>query len=135
MRETIKLKKTLKINGEGRKELHYDIERITGEAFLEADARAHEKAARLGKANLSVAETDNSLQYYLGIMAIVAEEPEIDVADLERIEGPDVINIYRIGRNFINGSAGEEEDEENPGSMENSLEEHIEDMPEPSIAE
>ncbi len=135
MEKTLTLIKPLKINGEERKELKYDIEKITGEQFLEADARAHEKANQLGKPCFTVAETDDSLQMYLGIMAIIAVEPEIDVKDLERIQGPDVMHLYRIGRNFTKGSAEAEEDTESPDSEESNSEEPTEDMPEHTTAE
>lgn len=135
MEKTLTLIKPLKINGEEKKELKYDIEKITGEHFLEADARAHSKAAQLGKPSLTVAETDDSLQLYLGMMAIIAAEPEIDVVDLERIQGPDVMHLYRIGRNFTKGSAEAEEETESPDSEESNSEEPTEDMQEPTIAE
>lgn len=135
MENILTLKKPILINGKPRKELKYDISKITGEQFIEADARAHEKAARLGKPSIAVAETDDSLQLYLGMMAITAAEPEVDVMDLERIEGSDIMAIYRIGRNFIKGSAEEEEIMENPDSEENNSEEPTEDMPEPLIPE
>lgn len=135
MENKLTLTKPVLVNGKPRKELKYDISKITGEQFIEADVRAHEKAARLGKPSLAVAETDDSLQLYLGMMAVTAVEPEVDVMDLERITGSDIMALYRIGRNFIKGSAEEEESMENPGSEENNSEEHTEDMPEHSIQE
>lgn len=135
MENTLTLKNPISVNGKKRKYFKYDISKITGEQFLEADVRAHEKAARLGKPSIAVAETDDSLQLYLGMMAITAVEPEVDVMDLERITGSDIMALYRIGRNFIKGSAEEEEDMENPDSEESSLEEPTEGMQEPTTQE
>ena len=132
MKETVKLRQPLMINGKKRKELSYDIEKITGDQFIEADARAHSKATQIGKVSLNVAETDTSFQLYLGFMAVIAENPDIDIADLERINGCDIMTFYRIGRNFTKGSVGEEEEEANLDSEASSLSEDIETMPEPS---
>lgn len=135
MEKTLTLSKGIMINGVLRKEFRYDISQITGEQFIEADVRAHAKAAQLAKPSLTVAETDTSLQLYLGMMAVTAVEHEVDITDMERIQGTDVMQLYRIGRNFTKGSAEEEEDMENPDSEENNSEELTEDTQEPSIAE
>jgi hypothetical protein len=132
MIEKIKLSQPIEINGVARKELSYDIEKITGDQFVEADTRARSKASQLGTVSINVAETDNSLQMYLGFMAVIAVNPDIDITDLERICGRDIMKFYRIGRNFTKGSAGVEESTENPDSEESSLEEDTETMPEPS---
>ena len=126
MKQTITLRKPLLVNGVERKELSYDTEKITGGMFIEADARAATKAAGVGGIKVDVAETDTSLQYYLGAMAIIAENPEIDMTDLDRISGYDVMQIYRIGRNFTKGSAEKEEEEENPDSEESTSEKPVE---------
>ncbi|MDE7425577.1 MAG: early nodulin 20 (N-20) [Lachnospiraceae bacterium] len=122
MRETLKLVKPLKINGTERTKLDYDIEEITGEQFDEADTRAAAKTVELGRYKMTIAETDNTFQKYLGMMAIIAVNPEIDIADLERIKGVDLMNVMRIGRNFTKGTAEEEEKMEEV-SEENSSEE------------
>lgn len=135
MENTLTLRNPILVDGKERKKFKYDISKITGEQFLEADVRAHEKAAMLGKPSITVAETDDSLQLYLGMMAVIAVEPEVDVTDLERITGSDIMQLYRIGRNFIKGSAEEEENTENPDSEENSSEEHTEDTQEHTTLE
>ena len=132
MKEIVTLRQPLEINGKKRKELSYDIEKITGDQFIEADARAHSKATQIGKVSLNVAETDTSFQLYLGFMAVIAENPDIDITDLERINGYDIMKFYRIGRNFTKGSAGEEDEEENQDSEASSLDEPTEATPEPS---
>lgn len=132
MKQIVTLHQPLEINGTKRKELSYDIQKITGDQFIEADARAHSKATQIGKVSLNVAETDTSFQLYLGFMAVIAENPDIDIADLERINGYDIMKFYRIGRNFTKGSAVDEDEEENLDSEASSLEEPTEATPEPS---
>lgn len=132
MKQIVTLRQPLEVNGTKRKELSYDIEKITGDQFIEADARAHSKATQIGKVSLNVAETDTSFQLYLGFMAVIAENPDIDITDLERINGCDIMKFYRIGRNFTKGSVGEEDEEENLDSEESSLDEPTEVTPEPS---
>lgn len=129
MQKTLELGKAIKINGGLRKELKYDTEEITGDHFIEADARARDKAAHMGKVSFAVAETDQSLQLYLGMMAILAVEHDVDITDLERIKGHDVMKIYQIGRNFTKGSAEEEEKEASQDLEENNSEEPTEPTP------
>lgn len=38
---------------------------------------------------------------------LVAINPEIDISDLERVRGYDVMKIMRIGRDFISGKSEE----------------------------
>jgi len=42
-----------------------------------------------------------------GFAAIIAINPEIDISDLERVRGYDVMKIMRIGRDFISGKSEE----------------------------
>ena len=46
------------------------------------------------------------MHLYLAMMAITAVNPDIDIADLERISGPDVMELVRIGRNFYHNEVG-----------------------------
>ena len=56
---------------------------------------------------------------------IIAVNPEIDMSDLERVHGYDVMQIMRIGRDFISGRSEEP-------SSQNSSGEQSETTPEPS---
>ena len=51
------------------------------------------------------------IEYYsyepVGFAAIIAINPEIDISDLERVRGYDVMKIMRIGRDFISGKSEE----------------------------
>ena len=89
------------INGKKVKELLYDASAITVGMFAEAEARKLRKKKKKGGGFAGACEMDYSLHLYLGMMAIIAVNPEIDVTDLERVSGPDVMQLMRIGRNFI----------------------------------
>ena len=98
--EKLKLGTPLTVNGKKVKELTYDTGAITVAMFAEAEAR--KLKATTGKAGGSAGafELDYTLHIYLGMMAVIAVNPEIDVNDLERLTGPDVTALMRIGRNF-----------------------------------
>lgn len=110
MTETIKLKNPVTINNKKRTELTYDTNEITAQAFAEADARKlAANSSKSGNAAGAV-ELDYGLHLYLGFAAIIAVNPDIDITDLERIKGYDVMTIMRIGRDFISGRSGEASD-------------------------
>lgn len=112
MKESIHLSKAIEINGKQYQNLTYDWDEITPGMFNRASALAS-AAIMTGNANMSIMELDSALHMYLGMMAIIAVNPEIDVQDLERVKGMDVVKIVRIGRNFISRSAGEDLEENN----------------------
>lgn len=117
----IVLNNPITINGKKVKKLTYDANEITPAMFAEADARKM-VASGAKSGNLSGAvELDYGLHLYLGFAAITAVNPEVDIADLERIKGTDVIQVMRVGRNFIISSAG---------SKENNSDEQSETTPE-----
>lgn len=110
LKGTIVLRNPITINGKTVKELTYDANEITSAMFAEADARKI-LASGAKSGNLSGAvELDYGLHLYLGFAAIIAVNPEIDFTDLERIKGPDVMQVMKVGRNFIISSAASEED-------------------------
>ena len=103
MRHTLVLDNPITIAIDGKqtevKELTYDPQEITAEHFSIACA----KSAALDKAKtvtLKAKENDYSLHLYLGMMAIIAVNPGIDVSDLERIKGFDVLSLTNIGTFF-----------------------------------
>ncbi len=101
MKGILKLKNPIEINGKKVKELSYDTDAITAVLFAEADARKMRASAAKG-GNLSGAvELDYSMHLYLGFAAVTAVNPEIDMSDLERLKGADVMEVMKIGRNFI----------------------------------
>lgn len=98
-KNTLVLVNPILINGKEVKELTYDPQEITAELFNIACA----KSAALDKTKsftFKFKENDYSLHLYLGMMAIIAVNPGIDVTDLERIKGFDVLNLTNIGSFF-----------------------------------
>lgn len=99
-KNTLILDNPIKINGKEVSELTYDAQEITAEQFSIACA----KSAAVDKTRavtLKLKENDHALHLYLGMMAIIAVNPDIDVSDLERIKGFDVIDLTNIGTFFI----------------------------------
>ena len=124
MKETLILANPITINGKKVGELTYDLDEITAVQFAEADARKQRASGSKG-GNLSGAvELDYGLHLYLGFAAIIALNPEYDISDLERIKGRDVMEVMKIGRNFILKPA--------EGLPRNGSEEPSETTPEPS---
>lgn len=115
----------LTINGKTVTELSYDANAITVEQFAEADARKLKATTARSNGNNTMCELDYSFQMYLGMMAVIAVNPEIAVSDLERMTGLDIVEITRVGRNFILGKPEEPFEE-------NSSDEPCGTTPEPS---
>ena len=98
-KNTLVLESPILINGKMVSELTYDPQEITAAQFSTACA----KSAALDKSKaitLKVKENDYALHLYLGMMAIIAVNPEIDVTDLERVKGFDVLSLTNIGTFF-----------------------------------
>ncbi len=125
MKKTLTLRNPIKVNGLTVSEVTYDTNEITAQMFAEADA-AKMRASGATSGNLSGAvELDYGLHLYLGFAAIRCINPEYDLTDLERIHGYDVMEIMRIGRNFITSRSEEASDPDSSG-------EQSETTPEPS---
>lgn len=98
------LQKPLMINNKEVKELTYNTAEITAGQFCEAEGYKYKSNGN--QPSLTAQEFDNGLHLYLGMMAIIAINPDIDITDLERIKGWDMVQVARIGRNFILTGAG-----------------------------
>lgn len=119
--ESIKLKKPLTINGANVEELTYDINEITPAGFAEAEFKKSQTSGSKGAPNAGAVELDYSMHLYLGFAAIIAVNPQYDYNDLQRISGPDVMSVMKIGRNFIIASAaGDSEAAESENASETS---------------
>lgn len=99
MKNTLKLENPITVNGKEISELTYDPQKITVEQFSLASAKAAE-IAKSKTFKVCLRENDYTLHLYLGMMSIIAENPNIDIADLERCSGFDVLNIADIGMLF-----------------------------------
>ena len=121
MKKTLTLKNPIKINGKSVGKLDYDINEITAQMFAEADASKMRASGSTG-GNLSGAvELDYGLHLYLGFASIKAVNPEYDTADLERIHGYDVIEVMRIGRNFITSRSEESSNPDSSGEQSETM--------------
>lgn len=116
----ILLKRPVMINGKAVKELTYDANEITADMFCLADAYSKSKATEASTISINTAEFDNSLHIYIGFFAIIAVNPDVDITDLERVSGVDIIEIMKIGRNFTRGVVEEEEEETEDSMQETS---------------
>ena len=109
MKNTLVLDNPILINGKTVEMLTYDPNEITALQFADADAhRMLATSSRNSKGSSgfsNAAELDYTFHLYLGIMAVVAVNPEYDVSDLERAKGDDVRQLMGIGRNFMLGRA------------------------------
>lgn len=95
------LKNPIFINGVEVNELDYDTNKITPTLFAKAEAAKKQAAGMKNVAIVPAVEFDFALHTYLGFAAIIAEMPHVDFLDLERLHGADVVDVMRIGRNFI----------------------------------
>lgn len=93
------LQTPLMVNDTPRHELTYDTAEITVSQFCEAES--YRFVVTGGKPVMSTHETDHGMHLYLGMMAIIAVNPDIDIRDLERVKGYDLVQIMNVGRNFI----------------------------------
>lgn len=123
--EKLTLSNSLLINGRNVSVLNYDTNAITVGMFAEAEARKLKATTAKGGGSAGAFELDYTLHLYLGMMAVTAVNSEIDIADLERLSGPDVMALMRIGRNFTTSRSAATSEESNSG-------EQSETTPEPS---
>lgn len=91
------------INGIEVTELTYDAREITSLQYSEACAASGDMSKTKAFA-FKMRQNDYALHMYLGFMAIIAVNPQIDIKDLERIKGLDILQIADIGFSFITGS-------------------------------
>ena len=99
-KNTLVLDNPILINGKEVKELTYDPQEITAEQFSVACA----KSAAMDKSKsmtFKVKENDYALHLYLGMMSVIAVNPDIDISDLERIKGFDILDLTNIGTFFM----------------------------------
>lgn len=100
----IELRNPIMINGVEVKELSYNTGKISSDQFCAIDIARMEKSG--GRANVSPVEFDHVFHFYLGCAAVIAVNPHIDIKDLERVTGWDIIQLTRIGQNFTLAGAG-----------------------------
>ena len=108
--DTIKLKTPLMVNGKQLTELPYDVDAIDATMYVRAESYSRKKDA---EHVIGIEEFDYGFHLYLGFAAIMAADPSIDIADLERIKGRDLMEVARVGR-FFTSNASEDSPDEAP---------------------
>lgn len=114
MNGTIELINPIKIDGKDIKKLKYDTNEITPELFAEAEGKKL-KASRVNGNISGAMELDYPLHLYLGLASIVAVNPDFTFEDVARVKGRDIVEVMKIGRNFIvksEASQGDDSDEQ-----------------------
>ena len=101
MRDIIKLKNPILVNGETVSEIAVNTEEITGQLYAEADTRKRIAAGTKNVAIVPAVEFDFGLHIYIGYAAAIAANPRFTFEDLERVKGADVILFAEVGRNFL----------------------------------
>lgn len=127
--ETIKLRNPILINNKSVSELTHDANEITPAGFAEAEYRKTRANGSKGAPSSAAVELDYSLHLYLGFAAILAVNPEYDFSDLERIKGSDVMEVMKVGRNFIIDSVGNSQDDTSESASETTPESTTQEQP------
>lgn len=100
MKGKIELKKAIMIDGNEVNTLTYDTDKISVESYLKALSRATQKSGGITGVNIKL---DAGAHLVLGMYAVLAENPQYDITDIERVTGYDIIQLVDIGMAFIIG--------------------------------
>lgn len=92
----LELTHPIEIDGGMRSKFTYDPSQMTIVQFSAAEAAAKGKTS----STLAIAEFDYTMHFYLGAYSIIAVNPDIDITDLERIKGLDIMKLMEVGRFF-----------------------------------
>ena len=101
MRNIIKLKNPILVNGESVKEITVNTEEITCQLYAEADTRRRLAAGTKNVAIVPAVEIEFGLHIYIGFAAAIAANSKFTFEDLERVKGADLISFSEVGRNFL----------------------------------
>lgn len=110
MKNILKLKNPIMINGVTITEVTHDSNEIDGILFATAESKRKAAAGLKNTTITPAAEFDFGLHLYLGFAAIIAVNPAYDFSDVERMKGRDLREVMSIGRNFM--LASDEEPQE-----------------------
>lgn len=113
MKGTITLKKAIMIDGREVQELSYDTDKITNADYLAACKKAFSTGG--GGVTGASPQLDYGVQLYLGIYAILADNRKYDITDIERVTGPDIMQIQGVGQAF---TLGREDQTEEPSAQQ-----------------
>lgn len=99
--KTIALAHPITVNGKERSTIDLDFEALTVDAFTRADSRSHG-----GEGNvLTLMEANGTLHLNLAFEAAIAADQTLDITDLERLKGADIMKFAAAGRFFTLQSA------------------------------
>ena len=112
MEGTIKLSKSILVDGKNVTELNYNLDEITPALFAEAEAMKNKEsgASRFQGGAAGTMELDYSFHLYLGAAAVIAANPEWTFDDVLRVKGQDIYKLMGIGRSFMMPSEDSQED-------------------------
>lgn len=125
MKQVLQLENPILINNKEYTALSYDPMEITVEQFSIAASRSA-AVAKNKTLTLNMRESDYAFHLYLGMMSVLAVNPEMDLADMERIKGYDTLALADIGMLFTLRRS-------EAASVQNSSEKQSESTQEPSI--
>ena len=100
MKGKIELKKAIMIDGNEVNTLTYDTDKITVDSYLRALSHATKKSGAITGVNIKL---DAGAHLVLGMYAVLAENPQYDITDIERVTGYDIIQLVDIGMAFTIG--------------------------------
>lgn len=100
-KETIKLRTPLLINGVEKTELTYDVNELTVTHLAKAEGLKAKIGGKDLVGSINIAQADYTLHICIGMMAVIAANPEIAVEDLQRLKGYDITKLANIGASFF----------------------------------
>lgn len=104
----IKLTKPLKVNGVDLSELTYDISKISINDLADIEKERSKILGPQAGTIFRVAQNDNLMHTLLGMHAVIKCNPQIDINDLNRLEGYDLCQIALAGIRFFSKPASPE---------------------------
>lgn len=100
-KKTIKLRTPLLINGVEKTELTYDVDELTVKHLAKAEGLKTKMGGKELLGSISLAQADYTLHICIGMMAVIAVNPDIAVEDLQRLKGYDVAQVADVGAGFF----------------------------------
>lgn len=92
--EKIKLYYPIKVDGQEVNTLNADTNALTAKQFLEASSKT-------GVAANKLMEINTELHMYLGAFACVNGEGDMDIMDVLRVKGYDIVQLTNIGQDMM----------------------------------
>lgn len=123
MKGTIELTKPVTIVGEDVWELEWDTGALTLRDVSDACSWVADRAAREEKVSNKLPDYDPSYWLAMGIKAICAATPTLEMDELDDMAAADALEVMDIGRDFMLARSDGEEDEVEPDAAPEGSEE------------